>query len=79
MKKTVRLTAMVFLFSSFTSIQPKPRMFEVRVESKIENCSKRHNVIVEAKNIYDAREKAERVVRYKLSTKVITSREIKDR
>ena len=75
MKTSIQLLIIFFLFSSFILPQTKPRMFEVRVESKIENCTKRHTVMVEAKNIYDAREK--RVVQYKLSTRVISSREVK--
>ena len=73
----IRLIAIVFLFSSFSTAQTKPRMYEVRVESRIENCAKRHLIMVEGKNINDARQKAERIVQYKMTTKVISSREIK--
>lgn len=50
----------------FSSSRPNDaRIFEVQVESRIEGCVRRHKVMVEAKNISDAREKAQRIVQYK--------------
>lgn len=77
MKLLSEAIAIILLFTSSGVPETKPRMFEIRVDSKIDNCTKRHNVIVETKNIFDAREKAQRVVQYKLTTKVISSREMK--
>ncbi len=71
--KLLQAITIILLFTSSGASQIKPRMFEIRDDSKIDNCSKRHTVIVEAKNIYDAREKAQRVVQYKLQTNVISS------
>lgn len=77
MKLLLQAIAIFFLFTSSRISQTKPPMFEIRVTFEIGNYAKLHKVIVDAKNIIDAREKAQRVVQYKLSTRVISSREIK--
>lgn len=79
MKTILLSTAIVILLflCSSSSEQIRPRLFEVRVESKIDGCVRRHEVTVEAKNIDDARIKAQRVVQSKLTTRVTNTREIK--
>lgn len=70
--------ACVLLFLCTASLeQTRERIFEMRVESRIDGCVRRHDVRVEAKNIHDARVKAQRVVQTKLTTRVTNSREIK--
>lgn len=70
------ITLASLLFTASSPDQTRPRMFEVRVESKIDGCVRRHEVTVEAKNIYDARDKAQRVVQHKLTTRVMNAKEI---
>ena len=77
MKNSLLIILISLLLSGSTPISSSSRMFEVRVESKIEGCVRRHTVMVEAKNIYDAREKAQRIVQHKLTTRVTNTKEIK--
>ena len=77
MKNFTFFCATVLLLTSFIAFQSRTRMFEVRVEAKINSCISRHDVIVEARNIQDAREKAQRVVQTRLATKAIRVKEIK--
>lgn len=77
MKLILYLFSLSLLLSSSAPSESRARVFDVRVESKIEGCVRRHTVMVEAKNIYDAREKAQRIVQHKLTTRVTNSKEIK--
>ncbi|WP_140936854.1 hypothetical protein [Sphingobacterium lumbrici] len=77
MKNNLLLAILCLVLTSSSPTQSRPRMFEVRVESKIDGCVRRHEVTVEAKNIDDARIKAQRVVQSKLTTRVTNTREIK--
>lgn len=77
MKKLIPLAIAAFLFSSAAPTQSRARMFEVRVEARINNCISRHDVVVEARHQADAREKARRVVQAKLTTKATRVKEIK--
>ncbi len=77
MKISPLLIFVSLLLSGFGLEQVRPRMFQVRVESKIDGCVRRHDVMVEARNMYDARDKARRIVQHKLTTRVTNSKEIK--
>jgi len=77
MKKFLLFCVPVLLLTGFIAVQSRARMFEVRIEAKINSCISRHNVVVEARNMQDAREKARRVVHTRLVTKAVRVNEIK--
>ena len=65
------LFAIILLFTGSTPSKPGVRMFEVRVEAKINSCLSHHDVTVEARSMQEAREKARRVVQTKLITRAM--------
>ena len=78
MKNSLLLALICLLFtSSSTSVQPRTRMFEVRVEARISSSRTMHDVVGEARNLADARAKAQRVVQARLTTKATRVKEIK--
>jgi|GEM_PF-4282840 len=71
MKITLGFFFIMLLSTGSTPFQPRGRMFEVRVEAKINSCLSHHDVTVEARNMQEAREKARRVVQTKLITRAM--------
>lgn len=78
MKSLIISFLLILLFIGSTPpAQSRGRMYEVWVEARINNCLTRHDVIVEARTLHEAREKARRVVQAKLTTKAVKAKEVK--
>lgn len=78
MKNSIILFLLTLLFTGSTPpAQSGGKMYEVRVEARINNCLTKHDVIVEAKNLHEAKEKARRVVQAKLTTKAPRAKQIR--